>query len=99
MKLAKEINGKKLTVSVSGMLNAISSSELEAELRDSLADVDDLVLDLSGMEYISSAGLRVLLGAQQYMDEKDGTMIVRGVNDMVMETFEETGFDKLLDIE
>ena len=99
MKLAKEINGKKLTVSVSGMLNALSSSELEAELRDSLVDVDDLVLDLSGMEYISSAGLRVLLGAQQYMDEKDGTMIVRGVNDMVMETFEETGFDKLLDIE
>ena len=99
MKLEKERNGKKLTVSVSGMLNALSSSELEAELRDSLADVDDLVLDLSGMEYISSAGLRVLLGAQQYMDEKDGTMIVRGVNDMVMETFEETGFDKLLDIE
>ena len=51
------------------------------------------------MEYTSSAGLRVLLGAQKVMDEKDGSMLVRGANELVMEIFEETGFTNILDIE
>jgi anti-sigma B factor antagonist len=84
---------------VNESLTALNSPEFEAALMDIVKDADELVLDLSGMDYTSSAGLRVLLAAQQIMDERDAEMTVRGIKDMAMEIFEETGFVNLLNIE
>ncbi|MBR2561078.1 MAG: STAS domain-containing protein [Eubacterium sp.] len=99
MTIRQEKDGSRLVISVEGYLDALTAPELEAELGKALADIDDLVFDLKDMEYTSSAGLRVLLGAQKVMDEKDGSMLVRGANELVMEIFEETGFTNILDIE
>ena len=98
MKLEQKREGRKLTISIEGVLNTNTAPELDAILGDNLADTDELIFDISRMDYTSSAGLRVFLGAQQYMDEKDGDMRLRGANDMVMEIFEETGFDKLMNV-
>ena len=99
MELTITNDGGKYTVCVNEKLNAVNSPEFEAALMEIIKDADVLVLDLSGMEYTSSAGLRVMLAAQQMMDEKEAEMTVRGVNDMTMEIFEETGFVNLLDFE
>lgn len=99
MELKQDRNGGKLIITIIGVLNTLTAPDLEAILGDNLEDVDELVFDISKMEYTSSAGLRAFLGAQQVMDDKDGDMTVRGVNDMVMEIFEETGFTNLLNIE
>ena len=75
-----------------------TAPQLEAELKASLADVSTLVLDFAGLEYISSAGLRVLLGAQKTMSKKGG-MVIRNVNEVISEVFEVTGFVDILSIE
>lgn len=99
MELIQKREGSKLTISIKGALDAMTAPELEAILGDNLADVDELVFDLEKMPYTSSAGLRVFLGAQQVMDEKDGSVIIRGSTEFVMEIFEETGLDQLFNIE
>lgn len=99
MNLTISNNGSKYTVCVNESITALNSPELEAALMEIIKDADELVLDLSGMDYTSSAGLRVFLAAQQIMDEKEADMSVRGVSDMAMEIFEETGFVNLLNIE
>ena len=99
MTIRQEKEGSRLIVSVEGYLDALTAPELEAKLADLPADITDLIFDLKDMEYTSSAGLRVLLGAQKAMDEKDGSMVIRGANELVMEIFEETGFTNILDIE
>jgi anti-sigma B factor antagonist len=99
MELIQERNGSKLTISIVGDLNTMTAPELEAILGDNLADVEELVFDLKDMPYTSSAGLRAFLGAQQDMDEKDASMIIRNANEFVLEIFEETGFNNILDIE
>ena len=99
MELIQKREGSKLAIRIVGTLDAMTAPELEAILGDNLADVDELIFDLEKMPYTSSAGLRAFLGAQQMMDEKDGSMIVQGVAEFVMEIFEETGFDQLLVIE
>ena len=99
MELRQERDGGRLVIHIIGVLNTMTAPDLEAILGDNLADVDELIFDISKMEYTSSAGLRAFLGAQQYMDDKDADMAVRGVNDIVMEIFEETGFTNLLNIE
>lgn len=97
MEIKKEINGKTLTVSVSGRLDTSTAPELEKQLGD-LAGVDDLILDFDNLEYISSAGLRVILKAQKIMN-KQGSMKLVNVNDCVMEIFDITGFSDILNIE
>ncbi len=99
MELIQKRDGGRLTIAIEGELNALTAPELEAILGDHLADVDELVFDLSKLKYTSSAGLRAFLSAQQLMDEKDADMVVRGAGEFVMEIFEETGFDNLLNIE
>ena len=87
----------KLTVALEGRLDTTSSPELEACLGESLDGVKDLVMDLGGLSYISSAGLRVLLSTHKRM-MKQGSMKVTHVNETVMEIFEVTGFVDILDI-
>lgn len=97
MDIVKKLEDKKLTVSVSGRLDTLTAPELDEELKSSLDGIEVLEMDLSGLEYISSAGLRVLLSALKTMN-KQGEMIVTGVADTVMEIFEVTGFSDILTI-
>ena len=92
-------DGDALTVELEGRLDTTTAPKLEAELRPALKDgVAELFIDLKALDYVSSAGLRVLLSAQKIMN-KQGEMTVRNVNDDVMEVFEVTGFVDLLNIE
>ncbi len=98
MNIIKTKNEDQLTVAVEGRLDTLTAPELETELKAELDGITDLTLDLSGLEYISSAGLRVLLVAQKAMNAK-GSMKVTGVNETVNEIFEVTGFTDILTIE
>lgn len=90
-------NDELCCVKVSGRLDTITAPELEATLKDLFGSTNNLEFDFSELEYISSAGLRVLLGAQKTMN-KIGTMTVKNVNSSVMEVFEITGFKDILNI-
>ena len=98
MEIIKNLDGNKLTIALEGRLDTSTAPNLEAEIKGSLADVAELVLDFNKLEYISSAGLRVVLAAQKTMS-KQGSMKLVGVNDEVMEVFEITGFVDILTIE
>ncbi|MBR4121623.1 MAG: STAS domain-containing protein [Spirochaetales bacterium] len=97
MTIKKELNGKDLAVAIEGRLDTITAPELEAELKTSLDGVEKLTLDFSALEYISSAGLRVLLSTQKRMNTQ-GSMTLKNVNDTIMEIFEVTGFNDILTI-
>ena len=97
MNIAKELEDKKLTISIDGRLDTSTAPELDEELKASLEGVEELVMDITNMEYISSAGLRVLLSAQKAMNAQ-GEMVVVGANDTVMEIFDITGFADILTI-
>ncbi len=99
MDITKSADGKKLTVTISGRLDTATAPELDSELKSSLNGVDELVLDISALDYISSAGLRVLLSAQKAMNAQQGTMRVLGANEMVREIFAVTGFSEILTLE
>ena len=94
---AKKDNGK-LDIVLSGRLDTTTAPELEAELKRSIGGVTELVLDFTNLEYLSSAGLRVILAAQKVMNQQ-GAMVIRHVNDTIMEVFEVTGFTDILTIE
>ena len=98
MTITKTLNGTELTVALQGRLDTVTAPELETELKAALEGVTALVIDLAELEYISSAGLRVLLSAQKTMN-KQGEMKVVHVNETVMEIFEVTGFSDILTIE
>lgn len=98
MEIQREQNGGELDITLSGRLDTATAPRLEAELKRSLDGVERLVLDLGALEYMSSAGLRVLLAAQKVMN-RQGEMIVRRVNETIMEVFEVTGFVDILTIE
>ena len=98
MTINKIANGTSLTIALEGRLDTTTAPDLEKELKSSLDGVTELVLDLEHLDYISSAGLRVLLSAQKIMN-KQGSMKVIHVNDMVNEVFEVTGFSDILNIE
>lgn len=97
MTINKEVNGSKLNIALVGRLDTTTSPELEKELKASLDGIQELVFDFAQLEYISSAGLRVLLATQKIMN-KQGSMTVCNVNETVMEVFEVTGFVDLLTI-
>ena len=90
-------NGK-LQIALEGRLDTNTAPQLEAELKRSVSGITELDFDFTGLEYISSAGIRVLLAAQKVMN-KQGSMVLRNVNSMVMEVFEITGFVDILTIE
>ena len=87
-----------LQVALEGRLDTVTSPQLENELKNALDGADALVLDMQALEYISSAGLRVLLSAQKLMSSKGGMKLLH-VNDTIMEIFEVTGFSDILTIE
>ena len=91
-------NAPETTIEIVGRLDTITAPALDKTINEDLADTKNLVLDVKGMEYISSAGLRVLLGAQKKM-QKIGSMKVINVCEAVMEVFEMTGFADILVIE
>ena len=98
MNINKNQNGTALEIALEGRLDTMTAPELEAELNNSLQNADSLVLDFAKLEYISSAGLRVLLSAHKAMSNKGG-MKVTNVNEIVREVFEVTGFADILTIE
>ena len=98
MTINKTLDGKTLNVALEGRLDTVTAPELEASLREDLEKADNLVLDFGKLEYISSAGLRVLLYAHKSMAGKGG-MKVTNVNEIVNEVFEVTGFSDILTIE
>ena len=97
LNINKTIENGKAAFSLEGRLDTVSAPELEAELKDALDGVSELTLDLEKLEYISSAGLRVLLAAQKEMNKR-GMMKLAHVGETIMEIFEVTGFSEILTI-
>lgn len=97
MKVTKNLEGSKLTVAVEGRLDTTTAPALEDALKDALGGVEELALDFGQLQYISSAGLRVLLSLQKTMN-KQGSMKVCNANDDIMEVFDITGFTDVLTI-
>ena len=87
-----------MTVVITGRLDTTTAPELETTLKESFEGVEKLILDFAALEYLSSAGLRVLLAAQKVMN-KQGEMIIKNVNETINEIFEVTGFVDILTIE
>ncbi len=98
MKINKKHEGSKLVIALEGRLDTTTAPELEKELKTCLDGVTDLTLDLTNLDYISSAGLRVLLSAHKTM-MKQGQMKVTNASEIVREVFEVTGFCDILTIE
>lgn len=98
MTIEKNLNGAALTLILTGRLDTVSAPQLESELKASLDGVESLTLDFAALDYLSSAGLRVLLAAQKIMN-KQGRMVVRSVNETIAEIFDVTGFCDILTIE
>ncbi len=98
MKINKTQNEGVLTIALTGRLDTMTAPDLDAELKHSLDDVAELVFDMKELQYISSAGLRVLLSAQKAMN-KQGSMKVINISDEIREIFEVTGFIDILTIE
>ena len=98
MTINKKMEATKLEILLEGRLDTTTSPMLEAELKQSIDCITELVFDFEKLEYISSAGLRILLAAQKIMN-KQGNMVVKNVNEIVAEVFEVTGFSDILTIE
>lgn len=96
--IRKNAENETLTISLEGRLDTTTAPSLEAELKASLEGVAELIFDFKELEYISSAGLRVLLSAQKTMNNQ-GKMIIRNVRPEIMEIFDVTGFVEILNIE
>lgn len=98
MTINKKRDGTSLTVELEGRLDTTTAPELEAELSTALGGTDALTFDFAKLEYISSAGLRVLLATQKTMN-KQGSMVIKNVNSDINEVFEITGFIDILTVE
>ena len=98
MTIDKKLNGTNLEIALGGRLDTTTAPELEQELKGSMDGAETLVLDFSKLDYISSAGLRVLLSAHKTMNAKGGMKVIN-VNEIVKEVFDVTGFADILNIE
>ena len=88
-----------MILSIEGRIDTITSQELEKEIDDELGNFDSLIMDFTDLEYISSAGLRVLIATQKKLKPENIPFVIKNVNDAVGEIFRMSGFDKLLKIE
>ena len=98
LNINKTIENGKALFALTGRLDTTTAPDLEKALKESLGGVSELALDFAGLEYISSAGLRVLLSAQKIMN-KQGSMKLKNVNETIREIFEVTGFSEILTVE
>ena len=98
MKIEMKRNAQEMMMEVEGRLDTITAPTLDNAINENIQDIETLILDFSGLEYISSAGLRVLLGTQKKM-QKRGSMKVINVCAEIMDVFEMTGFADILTIE
>ncbi|MCI9372407.1 MAG: STAS domain-containing protein [Lachnospiraceae bacterium] len=98
MTIEKILDGKKMTLLLEGRLDTTTAPQLEADLKTDLNGVEELLMDFEKLEYLSSAGLRVLLSAQKTMN-KQGKMVICHVNETIRDVFEVTGFSEILTIE
>lgn len=98
MELEKKYEGTKLTIALKGKLDSESAPRLNAELAASLGGITELLLDMTELSYISSAGLRTLLSVQQQMN-RQGRMEIMGVRDSIRDVFRITGFSELLSVQ
>ncbi len=98
MNIIRNQNGTTLEIALEGRLDTTTAPDLDKELKDSMDGANTLTLDFSKLDYISSAGLRVLLSAHKTMSKKGGMKVVNA-NEMVKEVFDVTGFADILTIE
>ena len=98
LQVEKQKEGKTLIMSLIGKLDTVTAPQLKETIDDSLLDADKLILDFQELEYTSSAGLRVLLTVYNMMEDREG-MIIRNVNDTIMEVFASVGFTRFIKIE
>ena len=96
MKIEKKLNGTSLVIALEGRLDTMTSPELEKTIKE-LTDAESLVIDCKDLEYVSSAGLRVLLGAHKSFDSKGG-FVLKNVCETVLDILEVTGFNNILNI-
>ena len=98
MTINQNKNGSKLVLAVEGRLDRTTAPQLESEIKSSISGINEFEFDFSKLDYISSAGLRVLLSAQKIMN-KQGSMVIHGASENLMEIFDVTGFIDILTIE
>ncbi len=98
MTVTTDIENKKMTAAIDGRLDTSTSPELESKLKDIPAGITELNLDLKDTEYVSSAGLRIILSLHKRMTKSSGTLYISNVNESVKEIFDITGFSDILDI-
>ena len=99
MTVTKTLEGKKLTVSIDGRLDTLSSPQLEKALEPGLEGLQSLIFDMTGLLYISSAGFRVLMNALQAMEAQNGEMAVVNVSESMREIFNISGLTDVLGVE
>ena len=97
MKINQNRDAEKLTVAIEGRLDTTTAPNLETVINDLYADTKELVFNMAGVEYISSAGIRVLLGAYKKINSAQGKVRIEKANDMVREVFEMTGLSQMLE--
>lgn len=98
MQINKTVDGGKLTVALDGRLDTMTAPELEEAIKADLEIVSSAVFDLTNLEYVSSAGLRVILSVHKTLSKKEG-LVVKNINETVAEVFEATGFSDILTVE
>lgn len=99
MKIVKKTNGNEVTLTLEGRLDTSTAPELESALSDIPSSVKKLILDFAKLEYVSSAGLRVILTAQKSMNARAGKLVVVKANDVVRDVFDVTGFSSFITLE
>ena len=98
VEISKNLEGTRLTVTLSGELYTVTAPNLEASLLEDLPSIDEIILDMADLSYITSSGLRVLLVCQQELEERGGVTI-RSASPVIREVMEVTGFDSILTLE
>ena len=99
MDIKKNYNEKELTLEVGDRIDTITAPDFENEINDEMGNFDSLIIDFTNLEYISSAGLRVLISTQKKLKGEGIPMVIKNVNDTINEIFRMSGFDKILKIE
>ena len=99
MEIKKEYGGKELTLFIEGRIDTVTANDLEEEIIIETGDFDSLILDFKNVDYISSAGLRVLISTEKKLEPKNIPLIIKNLNYANKEIFRISGFDKILKIE